>query len=77
LSKADWDRIEAAILARAAKSANLPLDKNHATIVPVAVPENPQTTMQANEPAQPTQALTRPNKLAPLPRRGGGWIKKW
>lgn len=77
LTKADWDRIEATILARAGKNAILPLDKNDATIFPVAVPENPQNSQPVNEQAQPTQAPTRANKLAPLPRRGGGWIKKW
>ena len=87
LTRADWDRIEATILARAGKNPILPLDKKSATIGPVAVDENPQHSQAVNEPPQspadadpvplrpPVQA--RPSKLPALPRKGGGWIKKW
>lgn len=70
----------------------LPLDKQSATIVPVAVQEYQKTTQAVNEqPPQPdadpvpVQApppivakpmQTRPSKLPALPKRGG-WIKKW
>ena len=77
LTKADWDRIEQTILTRAGKNA---------TLGPVAVEENTTQRPAVNEPpptpdAQPVpmqpNAQARPSKLAPLPRRGGGWIKKW
>ena len=87
LTKADWDRIEQTILARAGKNATLTLDKNAATIGPVAVDENPQHSQAVNEPPQSPadatpapvrpQAQARPSKLPALPRKGGGWIKKW
>jgi phage terminase large subunit GpA-like protein len=92
LTKADWDRIEQTILARAAKTKtqnqSLQLDKTHATIVPVAVEDNPKTTTAVNEqpsppdadpaPAKaPKPAPARASKLPPLPRKGSGWIKKW
>ena len=83
LTRADWDRIEQTLLARAGKSAILPLDNNGATIVSVAVQENHQTTQADNEPPQPTQTPQqamqpqRASKLATLPRKGGGWIKRW
>ena len=69
------------------KNPSLPLDKNAATIGPVAVDENPQHTQAVNEPPQspadahtapvPPMAQARPSKLPALPRKGGGWIKKW
>ena len=77
LTKSDWDRIEQTILTRAGKNA---------TLGPVAVEENTTQRPAVNEPpptpdAQPVpmqpNAQARPSKLAPLPRRGGGWIKKW
>lgn len=85
LTKADWDRIEATLAARAAKSSPLQVDKNSATILPVAVTENHQTTQAVNELPQPPQTQhpqqapvpARASKLATLPRRGGGWIKRW
>lgn len=81
--------------------APLPVDKQSATIVPVAVDENPQHTQAVNEPPQspadanpvlsqvgapvesvkvqpkPPPQPARPSKLPALPRKGGGWIKKW
>lgn len=83
LTRADWDRIEQTINDRAAKARALPLDTEDATIVGVAVPENPHTTQAVNELPQPTQtqeappAPSRVSKLAPMPKRGGGWIKRW
>lgn len=84
LTKADWDRIESTLAARAAKNSQLQVDKNSATIIPVAVSENHQTTQAVNELPQPPQTQPPPtakperaSKLATLPRRGGGWIKRW
>jgi len=87
LTRADWDRIEATILARAGKNPILPLDRNGATIGPVAVDENPQHSQAVNEPPQSPAdadpaplrhtAQARPSKLPALPRKGAGWIKKW
>lgn len=75
------------------ENSPLPLDTNAATIVPVAVQEYQKITQAVNEqPPQPdadpvpVQAspptvarpvLTRPSKLPALPKKGGGWIKKW
>lgn len=81
LTKTDWDRIEQALEKR--RHERLQLDTEDATIVPVAVPENANTTQAVNELPQPTQTPqasampARPSKLAPMPKRGGGWIKRW
>ena len=67
-------------------NATLPLDNNHATIVPVAVEETTKSHPVVNElpptpdakPAPVQVVPVRPSKPAPIPRRsGGGWIKKW
>lgn len=71
-------------------STPLPVDNKSATIVPVAVDENQQNTPVVNEPpqspdanpvpaqvAQQPPAKVRPSKATPMPRRAGGWIKKW
>ena len=104
-----WAKVEARLRQRdmldvePAQNNPLPLDKTSATIVPVAVKENTQTTQAVNELPQPpdaepvlaqdsgpaeipkiqpkqqpaNQPTARPSKLQPLPRKGGGWIKKW
>jgi phage terminase large subunit GpA-like protein len=84
LTRADWDAIEKTIHARATKNASLPLDKNGATISTVAQSENAKSTPAVNEPHQPPDAPiasaatnAKPSKLAPMPKRGGGWITRW
>ena len=83
-----WAKVEARLRQRDMLDDPAPdplhVDKNSATIVPVAVSENPQTTQAVNELPQPPQTQPPPaakpqraSKLAPLPRRGGGWIKRW